>query len=68
MLTTETHGHPGGPPRHSVRLLLLDATDSSGSPRPALLVTGPRTGRPVLRAYATIAAALAAKQTMEAAQ
>lgn len=69
MLTTQAHRRDGVPPTHSVRLLLLsDATDGDGSPRPALLVIDLRAGRAVLRAFATIAAALAAKHSMEAVQ
>lgn len=52
-----------------VRLLLLpDAADARGTPRPALLVPGPCAGRPKPRAFPTIAAALAAKRNMEAAR
>ena len=54
----------------SIRLLLLpDAADPEGMPRPALLLPDLRHGaRPVLRAFPSVAAALAAKRTMEAAR
>ena len=54
----------------AIRLLLLpDAADPEGAPRPALLLPNLRPGaRPVLRAFPTLAAALAAKRTMEAAR
>ena len=52
----------------AIRLLLLpDAADPEGTPRTALLLPNLRPGsRPVLRAFPTLAAALAAKRTMEA--
>lgn len=52
-----------------IRLLLLpDATDAEGGPRPALLLPPASAGKPKLRVFPTIAAALAAKRSMEAAR
>jgi hypothetical protein len=53
-----------------IRLLLLpDAADPDGTPRPALPLPNLRPGaRPLLRAFPRVAAALATKRTMEAAQ
>ncbi len=61
---TPRHADPTPP----IRLLLLpDAADPDGTPRAALLLPDPRTGmRPVLRAFPTLAAALATKRMMEA--
>ena len=67
--SAETGADRSAPAAQPIRLLLLpDAADAEGGPLPALLLPTASAGMSKLRAFPTIAAALAAKRSMETAQ